>query len=93
MSSATSLSDTLPSSVPKLDPSGLNWAVFSLRFQDAVEAKGFWSHFDGTSVRPTPTTTTPAPMTEGAAAPALVVDDNSAEVAQWDKDERSAKTH
>ena len=45
---STALADTLPSSIPKLDASGLNWAVFSLRFQDAVEAKGFWGHFDGT---------------------------------------------
>jgi len=37
---ATSLADTLPSSVPKLDASGLNWVVFLLCFQDAVEAKG-----------------------------------------------------
>ena len=48
----TSLSDSLPSSVPKLDASGLNWAIFSVRFMDAVEVKGFWSHFDGTSKRP-----------------------------------------
>jgi len=49
---ATSLADTLPSSVPKLDASGLNWAVFSLRFRDAIEAKGYWGHFDGTSKHP-----------------------------------------
>ena len=44
--------DTLPSSVPKLDASGLNWAVFSLRFQDAIEAKDYWGHFDGMSKCP-----------------------------------------
>ena len=44
----TSLSDSLPSSIPKLDASGLNWAIFAIHFQDAIEAKGFWSHFDGT---------------------------------------------
>jgi len=49
MSITTSLSDSLPSSIPKLDASGLNWAIFSVCFQDAIEAKGFWSHFDGTS--------------------------------------------
>jgi hypothetical protein len=32
----------------------MNWAVFSIHFQDAVEAKGFWGHFDGTEPKPTP---------------------------------------
>ena len=49
----TSLSDTLPSSIPKLDASGMNWAIFAVRFQDAVEAKGFWGHFTGAKPRPT----------------------------------------
>jgi hypothetical protein len=53
----TSLSDTLPSSIPKLDASGVNWAIFSVRFQDAIEAKGFWDHFDGSSLRPVQTFT------------------------------------
>lgn len=49
---ATSLSDTLPSSVPKLDSTGTNWAIFEIRFRDAVEAKGFWGHFDGQTKQP-----------------------------------------
>ena len=97
----TSLADTLPSSVPKLDASGLNWAVFSLRFQDAVEAKGYWGHFDGTSERSTApkledlpattavagetTTDAPAPTTPSA-------EDLAAATNQWNKDERSAKS-
>lgn len=44
--------DTLPTNVPKLDIKGANWAIFSLRFQVAVEAKELWSHFDGTSLCP-----------------------------------------
>ncbi|CAA7268571.1 unnamed protein product [Cyclocybe aegerita] len=78
MSTATtSLSDTLPSSVPKLDASGLNWAIFAVRFQDAVEAKGFWGHFIGTDPRPVPAATptpapTPATVTAGAATAAVV---------------------
>jgi len=51
-SNPTSLSDTLPSSVPKLDGTGSNWAIFQVRFQDAVEAKGFWGHFDNSNPRP-----------------------------------------
>jgi hypothetical protein len=54
-STATALANTLPLSIPRLDASGLNWAVFSLRFQDAVEAKGFWGHFDGSDEKPTMT--------------------------------------
>ena len=37
----TSLSDSLPSSIPKLDASGLNWAIFSVHFKDTIQAKGF----------------------------------------------------
>ena len=80
MSSVTtsSLSDTLPSSVPKLDAEGDNWAIFYVRFMDAVEAKGFWGHFDGTSVAPV----------LAATATAAEIGAKS----QWEKDERSAKT-
>ncbi len=74
----TSLSDTLPSSVPKLDATGVNWAIFFVRFQDAVEAKGFWGHFDGTSVCPVLSTPPTA--------------DETAAKNQWEKDERSAKS-
>ncbi|KAG2130391.1 hypothetical protein DEU56DRAFT_914820 [Suillus clintonianus] len=44
--------DTLPSNVPKLNVKGTNWAIFSLRFQIAVEAKELWKCFDGTTSRP-----------------------------------------
>src|SRR6266545_882268 len=75
-----SLSDALPSSVPKLDASGTNWAIFIFRFQDAVEAKGFWGHFDGS---------TPTPVFADAANPTT---DETATKAQWNKNERSAKS-
>jgi len=71
----TSLSDSLPSSIPKIDPTGLNWAIFSVHFQGAVEAKGFWGHFDGFELRPEPSPA-PAPTTTapeyGRAAPTPV---------------------
>ena len=70
-------SDILPSSVPKLLPTGLNWTVFSIRFQETIEAKGFWGHFDGTS--PEPTVSSPP-----AAGEQEVLD-------QWMKNERSTK--
>jgi gag-polypeptide of LTR copia-type/Zinc knuckle len=77
---STALADQLPGSIPKLDPSGMNWAVFSLRFQDAVEAKGFWGHFDGTEPKPTP------------AIPSAVTADERSAITGWEKDERSAKS-
>ena len=74
----SSLSDTLPSTVLKLAAEGDNWAIFYVHFMDAVEAKGFWGHFDGTS---------PAPVTTSASSDA----ENAAKI-QWEKDKRSAKT-
>jgi hypothetical protein len=74
----TSLSDTLSSSIPKLDATGINWAIFSVHFQDAVEAKGFWGHFDGTSM--CPELSSPATAEETAAKN------------QWEKDKWSAKS-
>jgi hypothetical protein len=87
----TSLSDSLSSSVPKLDASGLNWAIFAVRFEDAVEAKGFWTHFDGTGPRPTAA----AVSVVGGDGTTTVKPPSDAELAaidQWDKDERSAKS-
>jgi len=46
---------TLPSTVPRLESDGSNWPIFNLHFQYAVEEKGFWGHFDGTTTRPSPT--------------------------------------
>ena len=69
----TSLSDALLSSVPKLEANGTNWAIFLVRFRDAVEAKGYWGHFDGTT--PIPTLSTSLTTKETAAK------------TQWEKDE------
>jgi len=90
----TSLADTLPSSVPKLDASGLNWAVFSLHFQDAVKAKGYWGHFNGTSEHPAAPKLEDLPvMTADAPAPAAPsAEDLAAAINQWDKDKWSAKS-
>ena len=78
MSSTTALADTLLSSIPKLDATDMNWAIFLLHFQDAVKAKGYWGHFNGTDTRPDPTATTTA--------------EDAATILQWDKDECSAKS-
>ena len=75
--STSSLSDTLPSTVLLLDAEGSNWAIFYIRFMDAIEAKGFWEHFDGS--------TRPPVISESPTAAEI------ATRSQWDKNERSAK--
>ena len=74
----SSLSDTLPLTIPKLDSEGENWVIFYVRFMDTIEAKGFWNHFDGSS---------PAPVLSATATAAEIEAKN-----QWDKDECLAKT-
>ena len=79
---ATSLSDTLPSSVPKLENTRTNWAVFEIHFHDAIEAKGFWSHFDRSLQHPVVISVT---------APDGSTTIDVASLAQWEKDKHSAK--
>jgi len=74
----TSLSDSLSSSVPKLDATGINWAIFFVCFQDAVKAKGFWGHFDGSE---------PCPKLSDEPKPEEI-----AAKSQWEKNEWSAKS-
>ncbi len=69
------LSDALLLLAPKLDALGTNWAIFVFRFQDAIEAKGFWGHFDRS---------TPASMFVDAANP---TSGETTMKAQWDKNE------
>jgi len=87
----TSLSDSLSSSVPKFDSTGLNWATFSVRFQDAIEAKGFWGHFDGSERRPVESVATTT--AEGdEAAQVKVAKELVVQQLQRDKNERSVKS-
>jgi hypothetical protein len=69
---------TIPN-VPCLEPSGSNWAIFSLRFQEAMEANRKWGHFDGSSTRP------------AAADPNKPTDEEKAAQADWDQNETVAK--
>ncbi|KAK0224834.1 hypothetical protein EDD85DRAFT_778116, partial [Armillaria nabsnona] len=73
-----SLMDSLPGSVPKLNASGLNWAVFSIHFCDTVEPKGFWGHFSST----TPCLTVLLPPTQAELTA----------IEAWQKDECSARS-
>lgn len=42
-----------PNNMPKLDVKAMNWVIFSLHFQIAIEAKEMWGHFDGLIPKPT----------------------------------------
>ena len=74
------LNDTLPSSVPKLDATGLNWAVFSLHFEDAIQAKGFWGHFSDIIPSPSP------------AVPSAPTAKELTAIKKWEKDEHLARS-
>src|SRR5882757_1464468 len=76
-SSQTIPNDSLPSTIPKLDPTGANWAIFSIRFEEAMMSRRKWGHFDGTSVKPIYT----LPVTQ----------DQSDEIIQWEKDESTSR--
>lgn len=54
MPTNNTMSDPFATSVPRLDPTGSNWAIFSMRFQEAMEANQKWGHFDGSATRPVP---------------------------------------
>ena len=68
----------LPTSVPKLDVSGANWAIFALCFQTVIQGKGLWRHFDGSSpclvlsspVQPSPAAVSAIAATTTSAVPA-----------------------
>jgi len=42
--------------IPHLEEDGSNWAIFSMRFREAMQAAGRWGHYDGTTPRPSPAT-------------------------------------
>ena len=79
---STMMTDTLPSNVLKLDVFGANWAIWSLHFFIAIDAKGKWGHFDGTLPRPVPPLNTPF---------SLLTQTILTEVYQWDDDEHVSR--
>jgi hypothetical protein len=70
--------DTLPTNVPKLDIKGTNWAIYSLHFQVAIEAKELWKQFDRTNPKPVG-----SPMTSGGTTTVSPLDPVA--LAQWQK--------
>ena len=75
MAAAITMNDPLPTSVPCLKPNGSNWAIFSMWFQEAMEANQKWGHFDGFTACPVP------------ADPSKPTDDEKKAMATWDLDE------
>ena len=43
----------LPQNIPRLELDGSNWAIFAMRFREAMQANRRWGFFDGTRARPT----------------------------------------
>jgi hypothetical protein len=85
MSTLPITTDTLPNNVPKLDVKGTNWAIFSLRFQIAVEAKELWMHFDGTNPPPV------GPPVAGPNGTTVPSPPDPDDLAKWRKSENLAK--
>ena len=54
MSSPASHIEQLPANIPRLEPNGANWAIFSMRFKEAMQASRRWGYFSGTVARPEP---------------------------------------
>jgi hypothetical protein len=81
----TALSDSLPNDVPKLDPTGVNWAIFEIRFTAAIRAKRQWGHFDGSSTPPVPVSVTSPGGTVS------ITPEDAADVEKWNRDEATAK--
>ena len=77
--SAPSTIEQLPSNIPHLEADGSNWAIFTMRFQEAMQATRCWSHFDGTSTTPT------------AKDPNKPTDVEKKEIEAWEHDDTAAR--
>jgi hypothetical protein len=75
MSTPTSTIKQLLANIPHLEPNGSNWAIFQMRFCEAMLASCHWGYFDGTIQRP-------APSTSGKPT-----DDEKTAMAKWDHED------
>jgi hypothetical protein len=64
--------ELLPSNIPHLETDGLNWAIFTMRFQEAMQVTHCWPYFEGTI---------PCPSSKN---PAKVLDDERKNIANWE---------
>jgi len=46
--------ELLPSNIPHLETDGSNWAIFTMRFQEAMQVTRRWPYFEGTIPCPSP---------------------------------------
>lgn len=37
--------EQLPANIPQLEPNGVNWAIFMMRFKDAMRVTRRWNYF------------------------------------------------
>ena len=68
----------LPANIPQLEPDGSNWAIFTGRFREAMQATRRWPHFDGTSTCPSPKVTNKP------------TDDEKKEIEKWEHADNAA---
>ena len=78
MSASTPI-EQLPANIPCLEPSGINWAIFSMRFREAMKATRRWGYFDGTKSHP-------EPKDKGN-----VTDDETEAIEKWDHEDLVAR--
>jgi len=67
--------------IPSLQDDISNWAVFAMRFQEAMEAMNRLGHFDGTTICPVPKDTAHPTNTEKQA------------IKEWEQEDRAARYH
>jgi hypothetical protein len=67
--------ELLPSNIPCLEADGLNWAIFVLRFREAMQVTRRWPYFEGTIPCPSPKN------------PAKVPDDERKSVEDWEHED------
>ena len=54
MSAPSPSIEQLPTNIPRLEPNGVNWVIFSMRFWEAMQATHRWDYFDGSKPHPEP---------------------------------------
>ena len=78
MSTQSATIEQLPANIPRLEPNGANWAIFQMRFKDAMKVTCQWGYF--TSLKP-------CPRIQDLAAP---TDDELNAIEQWEHDDSVA---
>jgi len=66
----------------------------TIRFQDAIEGKGFWGHFDGSAPRHVPvgaTGTTAGKASISTQSTATPTPDEEKAIEEWERKERAPK--